>query len=366
MKDLNKMLVDRQHVFYWQTDRAVEPEEAGRIWSDRHSYFTDDEILDITNKALSEAKLSKRIVELYPHDESAQTNLGNVNSVRIGKLASGGEVIIRCHPRGIANGYFDVETVAASRALACGVPSYRTFVIHDAQDANDFAFQVIEKLPGMAVVRWLETHPEDEAKILFEIGQTLARIHQVRVTGFGPFDNNKAKTGELVGLHSTYVAALRAGLKFNLDILVKEDIFTRQKADKITALFGDDNELLTCDKPVLIHNDFADWNVLTDGDKLTGVLDWDECVGGDAVSDIACWSTFFDPGRLEGMLKGYWSVAEKPDDFNDKFELLRLRYTVSKMTLRLRRYSWDPSDFMRDKIEDGRQHLAISIKVLGL
>jgi Ser/Thr protein kinase RdoA (MazF antagonist) len=113
---------------------------------------------------------------------------------------------------------------------------------------------------------------------------------------------------------------------------------------------------------VLVHNDFADWNLLTDGNDVTGILDWDECVAGDAVSDIACWSTFFEPERLQGFLDGYWQVAEKPADFDDKFELLRLRYVLSKMTLRIRRYSWEPSDFMKDKIETGKTHLAQSME----
>ena len=30
-----------------------------------------------------------------------KTNLGNVNSVRVGRLATGKEVVIRCHPRGV-------------------------------------------------------------------------------------------------------------------------------------------------------------------------------------------------------------------------------------------------------------------------
>ena len=115
-----------------------------------------------------------------------------------------------------------------------------------------------------------------------------------------------------------------------------------------------------------MHNDFADWNLLTDGDDITGIIDWDECVGGDPVSDIACWSTFFDPERLESFLEVYWSVADKPEDFDAKLELLRLRYTISKMALRVRRYTWDPSDSMKAKIDIGRLHLAKSLDYFNL
>ena len=73
----------------------------------------------------------------------------------------------------------------------------------------------------------------------------------------------------------------------------------------------------------------------------------------------------FEPERLKGFF-GYFSVVQKSNDFDDKFELLRMRYVVSKMTLRLRRYSWEPTDFMREKIETGKTHLAQSMECFGL
>jgi Ser/Thr protein kinase RdoA (MazF antagonist) len=353
---------DRSGVFYWQTDRAVEPEIAGRVWADRHRYFKDDELVEAVNTSLGDDTL----VAIEPLDLKAQTNLGNVNSVRVGMLVSGKEVIIRNHPKGIENGYFHAEATAAHIAKNAGLPSYDTLAVHDYDGGDDFAFQVLEKLPGTALSRWLEINPHDETALMMQAGKIMARLHQIQVNGFGPFDNEKAKYGELTGLHHTFGEAVRAGLAFNLDVLTKEHIFTSEQSVAISKLFSDDNPLLETKQAILVHNDFADWNLLTDGNDITGILDWDECVGGDAVSDIACWSTFFEPVRLKAFLDGYWQVADKPQDFDAKFELLRLRYVVSKMTLRIRRYSWDPSDFMKEKIESGRTHLAQSMEYFGL
>jgi Ser/Thr protein kinase RdoA (MazF antagonist) len=358
MEKINAGIADRSDVFYWQTDRAVDPEDAGHIWADRHRYFTDPELIERVNTVLNGDKLTA----IEPLDLEAQTNLGNVNSVRVGDLASGKEVIIRCHPKGVRNGYFHTEAVAAHKAKEAGLPSYDTLAVHDYQGGDDFAFHVLDKLPGAAIKKWLESHPEDEAKLLTQIGKMMARLHQVNVDGFGPFDNERAKGGELVGLHQTFGEAVRAGLPFNLEVLVKEGTLGAEQGAAITKLFGDGNSLLNVPQAVLVHNDFADWNLLTDGHDVTGILDWDECVAGDPVSDIACWSTFFDPERMQGFLDGYWQVAHKPSDFQEKFELLRLRYVLSKMTLRIRRYSWDPSDFMKDKIETGKTHLAQSME----
>ena len=362
MEKINAGIADRSDVFYWQTDRAVEPTEAGAIWADRHRYFTDDELVERVNTTLGEDKLT----EIEPLDLDAQTNLGNVNSVRVGRLASGSEVIIRSHPKGVLNGYFHSEAAAAHKAKEVGLPSYDTLAVHDYDGGADFAFQVIEKLSGTAIKKWLETHPEDEAKLLPQIGKMMARLHQIQVDGFGPFDNERAKSDELVGVHKTLGEAVRAGLPFNLEVLLKQSVLTPEQGTAITKLFEDDNPLLASSQAVLVHNDFADWNLLTDGQDVTGILDWDECVANDPVADIACWSTFFEPERLEAFLDGYWQIAEKPDDFQQKFELMRLRYVLSKMTLRLRRYTWEQTDFMREKIETGKVHLAESLDYFGI
>jgi hypothetical protein len=65
-------------------------------------------------------------------------------------------------------------------------------------------------------------------------------------------------------------------------------------------------------------------------------------------------------------LGGYWQVANKPNNFEERFELFRLRYTLSKMTLRIRRYTWEPSQARKEKIETGKIHLAKSIQYFGI
>lgn len=361
IRKINAVIIDRSNVFYWQTDRQITPSEAGTIWVDRHRYFTDDEILLKINTLWNDDQL----LSLVPLDPNASTNLGNVNSVRVGKTQKGKDVVIRLHPRGIQNGYFFVEAEAARAAKEQGIASFTTYFVHMCENEQDFAFHILEKLPGIAVQKWLEQHPEDEQTLVYEMGKTMAKIHTISVSGFGPFSNTEARNNKLCGVHTTEREAVLAGLPFNLTELVKESIITKEQAPKIQQLF-ETSPLLTCHHPVLVHNDMPDWNVLTDGTHITGVCDWDECVGGDATCDIACWSTFFKPERLSRFLEGYFSVTKKPDNFEEKFELLRFRYIVSKMTLRVRRYQWVQNDFLRDKIASGKLHLALSLQYFHL
>ena len=255
--------------------------------------------------------------------------------------------------------------MAAQLAKNNGIPTYATYAIHNAEDENDIAYQIIEKMKGDTVSVYIKEHPENEEQLVYEMGKTMAKMHKIEVNGFGPFDNEKAKDGVLQGVHSTLTEAVNAGLNENLERLVKYGIISLKESKKMEELFKN-NKLLNCDKSVLVHNDFADWNLLTDGKTITGVVDWDECVGGSPIEEIACWSIFFEPERIKSFLKGYFSETEKYENFDEIFQIMRLRYVISKMALRAKRYSYDKSDFLAKLIDNGKKHLADLSKYFNL
>lgn len=361
LNEINQRISDRSDCFYWQTDRKISAEEAAMIWKDRHSAITNDELLKNINSELKDDKLSY----IKPFDENAQTSLGNVNSIRVGVLESGKEVIIRCHPKGVRNGYFYAESLASNIALDNGIPAYKTYCIHELESDTDISYQVIEKLDGDTVQFCLKGNPEKEEQLVIEMGKTMAFLHKIKVAGFGPFDNEQAKKGILVGKHKSLKDSINAGLDENLERLVKYNILDKEVADKIKKLF-EDNELLNSNDSVLIHNDFADWNLLTDGNTITGVIDWDECVAGNPIQEIACWSTFFDPERIKPFLKGYFSETPMYDNFDEIFQLMRLRYTISKMALRIKRYTYEQTPFLKSMLEKGEKHLEELFKIFNL
>ncbi len=362
LTEINKNIVDRSDLFYWQAERRVTVQEAAEIWKDRHSAIKNDELLKKVNKVLKN-EVCVSIDEVDPEKQEAN---GSVNSNRIGYLKNGKKVIIRCHPRGLRNGYFYVESLAANLLSENGLSTYKTYAIHDCENENDCAFQVIERIDGHNIDNFLQEHPECEQKLVFEMGKTMAKIHRIQVDGFGPFDNELAKKGVLKGIHKSFYDSVLAGLDFDLDTLVEHKILTTAKAKKYKQLFTNSKDTLSCKQAVLVHNDFADWNLLTDGKTINGVLDFDECVGSDPVTDIACWSLFFTPSRLKIFLDGYFTIAKRPENFEQKFQLLKLRYSLSKMTLRTRRYFYEKSDFMKKMIEVGKESLKAGEDYFGL
>lgn len=360
---VNKIITDRSDIFTWQSiDIPLAVKDA--IWSDKHKGITSEGLLDLVNESSGVS-----LAEIADFDLDAQENLGFINSVRKGKLADGTEVIVRCHPRGVRNGYFPVESLAAQTAVNNGLPSYKTYAIHELLDTDDIAFQVIEKCPGVAVERHLEANPQDADGLMVEAGATMARLHRIKVNGFGPFDNEQAKQGQLVGLHDSYAKSVRAGLANSLRALLEYEVITTEQSDAIDELFDENSPLLQCEQGVLVHKDFADWNLLTDGNKITGILDWDECASGDPVVDIASWRSMAKPERVGKFLEGYFGEEPRPEHFDDKLELLTLRCTIDNMVQRVQRKRYAPADKMAkvaELVELGEAQMAHAFEYFGI
>ena len=354
-------LTDRKNIFYWQTDRVLSGEDYVRIFLKRHD-VPDNELIDVLNKGITAISGTKHI-SIEPTDENVLK--GNVNIVRKVTI-NNQKYIVRIHPKGVKNGYFFVEKIALDQARVHGVPTPKVLDVHVATNEKDMDFMLFSVCPGINMDVFLNNDKSQESLLLFDSGVNMAKIHEVKVKGFGAFDNTIAKNSNtLVGLHKSYLDFIHTGLDGNLNRLVTFNILDSKRANAMRNVF-DTHDYEPLDGPRLIHNDFADWNLLTDGSKITGVLDWDECHGGDPVADLACWSTFFDIERMEHFLKGYTSVATLPKDYTHRFHFYRLRYTISKMALRAKRYQVDKAEFIKEKLEVGKRALAEELEFFNL
>lgn len=345
-------LTDRRSCFYWQTDRNLSGEDYVRIFLHRHE-IPSEEIIKVLSEGITSIK---NISNIHIHEPDLNVLKGNVNIVRKVEI-NNQSYIVRMHPKGVINGYFYAEQMALNACLQKRLPVPQVLEIYEAVNETDMDFMLMTVSSGTNLDIYLKYHADREHDLLFDAGVQMALLHKIQVQGFGFFDNRIAKEkGILVGLHKNYHDFIWAGLEENLQRLITLKVLQKPQADKMKKVFEVMN-FEPHDGPRLIHNDFADWNLLTDGKTLTGILDWDECHAGDPTADIACWSTFYSLERLENFIKGYEKVARLPDDYKKRFHYYRLRYTISKMALRCKRYLVDKADFVREKIEVGKKAL---------
>ena len=65
---------------------------------------------------------------------------------------------------------------------------------------------------------------------------------------------------------------------------------------------------------VIRHGDLGPWNVLWEGDRITGLIDWDFAVPGEPLTDLAQMALYFVPlrGEANALACGFDSTADLP------------------------------------------------------
>lgn len=334
-------LSSREHSFYWQTDRKITELQIKEIFLDRHASFDEK-----SAKAAVEYGMKKKVKTLIPPIKS-----GSINSVVKATLEDGMEVIMRMHPNGLKNGYFWAEKTMADAARTARVPTYTTYFIDDSKELFPFDYMIISCERGENMHHAGPYDAETDKILIEDTGRLMALTHSVKTSRFGFFDNAIAKkTNTLVGIHNKWKDHIYASFTDNLTYLVTSNSISQNEREQIENIFKDHNHLIECNSPRLIHNDIADWNQLTDLKKITAFIDWDEGFSGDPICDFSTYSVFYNDIRLGSLIRGYETITKLPSDFEEKFHLYRLRYIISKLTLRTKRSVFDKTDFLKQNL----------------
>lgn len=151
-----------------------------------------------------------------------------------------------------------------------------------------------------------------------------------------------------------------AGLDRNLEYLLKTEVITAVQAGGIRKIF--DKNQFELKQGVLVQNDLADWNLLVEKNKISGIIDWDEAHSGDPVMDFACFSLFFPDERLKLLIDGYNKVSPLPENFAGKMHLYKLRYVVAKLVIRKKKLMYYQDQHYQDLLARGLAVLAEELK----
>ena len=356
---------DRSQMFYWQVDRPFDERQIKEVFLDRHQAFDHKLVAAMIESGMHQVgktAAQAKVVEL-----SEPIKSGSVNIVCPATLADATNVVIRIHPKEVRNGYFWSESVAADAAREAGVPTYHTFFIDDTRKNFDYDYMLIELLPGSNMKLGGPFSPKSDARLIAETGRFLARIHTVKTKNYGFFDNNIAKKDRLlVGIHKKWRDHYFAAFVANLDYLTSNSVISAQDRVSIEKIISKHASLINCESPRLVQNDLADWNELTDGKHITGILDWDECYSGDPVADFSAWSVFYPLERMEHLKRGYKSVNSLPEGFEEKLHIYRLRYIVSKMVVRKKKLVFQKSYFVQQLLDYAQKILQYEFRWYGI
>lgn len=344
-------LSDRKNMFYWQTNRPLTAQQTKTIFIDRHESIDNGILMKIIKQGMNAAGFKDKDTEIKKINPIIKQ--GSVNSVIPVLLESGKEIALRIHPRNVKNGYFWAEKTATDLARKEGVPTYETIYIDDTQETVPFDFMIMTKIKGMSMQAFLPLSFEIEKKLVTQTGTYAAMIHRIKPEGFGFFDNTFAKTDHILhGQYKHFKEHIFAALNDDLEYLVKTAVLTTTQQKRIIQLFQNNVSLMDCKMGSLIHNDIADWNEVSDGKIVTGIMDWDECFSGDPLMEVAAYNLFFGEPRITWFKEGYEQISPLEKN-EDKFQLFKLRYLISKMHLRKKRSTIDHSEVLVQNIQRG-------------
>ncbi|GIP38435.1 phosphotransferase [Paenibacillus sp. J31TS4] len=148
-------------------------------------------------------------------------------------------------------------------------------------------------------------------ELAHDIGRTLARLHAVEMPGYG----TDGQAGFRPLAQPDWRAYIRAN--FAVQLAEAEPLLGAELAEacrgRFEALFAG---LPPQDGPCAVHFDFRPGNLLVDGDRVTGVLDFESSRGGSSEIDFTKVEQDIlavHPGTREAFASGYASVRPLPD-----------------------------------------------------
>lgn len=220
-----------------------------------------------------------------------------------------------------------------NKIFCCRQPFLNVYCVDLTRTLCPFDFEIIEMAQG----RPLGSVVLGDG-LLAAAGGLMAQIHGVQTEGYGLLDLeavilNHEKGSGVLNSWSEYV---NLNLEEHMKKCFEIGAVNAHECGRIEKLFSDLPYRLEGVNPVLLHGDPSNYNVFTDGIKITAIMDWEDSLSGDPVFDIAFWGTFNPDERMAPFLGGYEKIRALPVDFELRYWLYYLRISLSKTVHRHR------------------------------
>lgn len=195
---------------------------------------------------------------------------------------------------------------------------------------ENFGAIFMEYLPGD-----LLTPDTITKEIAFEIGKSLAIIHENKTNGFGYLNRNLELSPDPI-LH--FKAKFEEGIDECKGHLPEDTIL------KSLNYFNNSLKLLEqVDGPCIIHRDFRPGNIITHENTLRGIIDWSSARSSFAEDDFCSiehgeWGNF--NGYKNVFLDGYSSIRAVPS-YKTIIPLLRLNRAIALIGFTVKRNTWN-------------------------
>lgn len=191
--------------------------------------------------------------------------------------------------------------------------------------------------------------------VLVAAGRELAIINSVNVEHFGWIRRDNAEVSQLRAELPTYRAFIQRDVLEYLVLLGERNVLSLEEADAIQAILTRCDAYLDVDQAYLAHGDFDATHIYHQDGRYTGIIDFGEIRGADALYDLAHFK-LNNADLLPYLLVGYRDVTPLPVDYEQRIRfgslLIGLRRFGRRVMRRPEGYQSDPD--LRSIQEDMR------------
>ncbi|MFW6153720.1 MAG: phosphotransferase family protein [Planctomycetota bacterium] len=351
----------REGIFYWKCDRPLDAEAKLRAYAAGH--YEGDVLREA--QGIVEAFAGIALPPLVPLAID-----GNHGAFR---FAHGGrDYVLRCDDGRGDDDYLLAESAAMTLLRRRGLPVPAVHATDVSRERHPLRYQIIDFCPQPPLLEHLRAGRLDEPAMASQMAAFLAELHRCELPGFGFIDTRLLADGD--GLHG----CLARWSDYFDTCLERHTAYLRDHAvlpvatlDRMVAIFSRERGLLDIDRGVLLHRDFAWWNILGTPDRIAAVIDWDDAVIGDPADDLGIVACFCEPAFFKRLLAAYRLRHPVDEALHARIALSTLRNMAWKMVIRheLGYFNRDSGFFLSALGGDGslrEQSLDVIDRALGV
>jgi Ser/Thr protein kinase RdoA (MazF antagonist) len=282
------------------------------------------------------AQVASKVIGRVPASVEQLAEAGTFHVLYRARWQDGVSAILRFNPEPGEQRDFSLllDPWAMDLLRQHGLPALQVLDVDLSRCLCPWDYEVLEEAPGKS----LRDFDHDDSLLtphLVDLGRTVAQLHQIPAEGFGllavdsPGPNAR---GSWPSWQDYVCQNLDNHLRTCLDL----DAINLSESHAIHCLFTARNPPWADCAPRLLHGDLGNHNIFVHEDRISALIDWEDCLAGDPIYEVAFWATFHPERRHEAFLQGYRSVRALPGDFEERFWLYFLRVALAKTVLRHR------------------------------
>lgn len=330
----------RENIYYWKCDNPISIEEK-LVYNDKYQQADISEMV----RQIAHEHFGNKTV-------SVNTTAGAGNHYTYIIKLDDKDVFFRADDGKSEDDYMDAEKAAMHLARQQGVPVPEVYATDTSKARYPIRYQLMENIAGTTLNRLDQEQNLDRKAVGIQLGSYLAKLHQIKLDGFGFFDTNLLKKeNRIVGLYSSSKDYFFTKLDDHLKYLRDSSFLEVEKIREIERLIDKNAYLLNIDRGSMVHKDIAFWNIIGTRDSINAIIDWDDVIIGEPTDDLSIMRCFYDDDVFIPVLEGYLQIAELPENFDQKIWLYMLRNMLWKAVIRsfMKYFEMDSNFFLRSR-----------------